>query len=172
MAIFKDRFASEDLLQLFVFCAFPIHVWAIVNVLRDVPSWALYLRTSELIGTVAYNLTFALFETLIILVPFVVLGMLIPKRWVSEYFVPWVGVITVGGAIAAISFQNAITSYSPKKLLVAAIITALGVSTILVIRFPKIRNIVRQVGKRLIILSLLYLFLDLIGVVIVVVRNL
>lgn len=171
MAIYKGRFRREDLILLFVYCAFPIHVWAIVNMLRDVPSWALYMRYWELISTVAYTLTFALFETLIVLIPLILLGMLIPRRWISSRFIPWVGVMLVEGTIAAIAFQITIMNHSPKRLLVITIALMLGISTILVIRFPKIGEILRSIAGRLVVLSFLYIFLDIVGLVIVIARN-
>ncbi len=171
MAIFKGRFSSDDLLHLFVFCAFPIHIWTFANMFRDVPSWALYMRYWELISTVAYTLAFALFETLIILLPLIVLGMLIPRRWVSSRFIPWAGVMLVEGTIAAIAFQIAIMNHSPKKYLVIGIGLMFGISSILVIRHPKIGEILRSIAKRLVVLSFLYIFLDVVGLVIVIARN-
>ena len=172
MAIFKGRFTSEDLLHLFVFCAFPIHVWTIVNMFRDVPSWTLYMRQWELISTVAYMLTFALLETLIILTPILILGFLLPKKWVSTVFVPWVGVMLVEGALAAIAFQFAIMQHSPKRNLIILTAIVLGISTVAVLRFPKIGEVLRSIAGRLTVLTFLYFFFDLVGLVIVIVRNL
>ena len=138
---------------------------------RDVPSWALYMRYWELISTVAYTLAFALFETLIILLPLIVLGMLIPRRWVSSRFIPWVGVMLVEGTIAAIAFQIAIMNHSPKKNLVIGIGLMLGISSVLVIRYPKIGELFRSIAKRLVVLSFLYIFLDVVGLMIVIARN-
>ena len=47
--------------------------------------------------------------------PLIVLGMIIPRRWVSSRFIPWVGLMLVEGTIAAIAFQFAIMNHSPKK---------------------------------------------------------
>ena len=172
MAIFRERFSSEDLLHLLVFCAFPIHVWTIVNMFRDVPSWALYMQQWELVSTIAYMLAFALFETLIILLPILVVGLILPKQWVSRVYVPWVGVMLVEGALAAIAFQFTIVQHSPKRNLIILIALVLGGSTLLLLRFPKIGEILRSVVGRLTVLTFLYIFVDLVGLVIVIARNL
>ena len=47
----------------------------------------------------------------------------------------------------------------------------LGISTVFVIRYPKIGEIIRSIAKRLVVLSFLYIFLDVVGLVIVIARN-
>lgn len=171
MAIFKGRFSRDDLILLFVYTAFPIHVWTIVNMLKDVPSWALYMRYWELVSTVAYTLAFALFETLIVFTPIILVGLILPKRWVRNVFVPWAGVMLVEGAIAAIIFQEFILTFGPKKMTLAVILLAMALSTVVVVWSQKLREIVRVVAQRFSILAFLYIFFDLIGLVIVIVRN-
>ena len=77
----------------------------------------------------------------------------------------------VEGTVAAIACQITIMNHSPKRLLVIAIALMLGISTILVIRFPKIGEILRSIAGRLVVLSFLYIFLDIVGLVIVIARN-
>lgn len=171
MAIFKERYSRDDLILLFVYTAFPIHIWTIVNMLKDVPSWALYMRYWELVSTVAYTLVFALFETLVVFTPIILIGLVIPKRWVSKVFVPWAGVMLIEGAIAAIAFQEIIVTYGPKKMTLAVILLAMALSTVIVIWSQKLREIVRVVAQRFSILAFLYIFFDLVGLVIVIMRN-
>lgn len=172
MAIFKERFSREDLILLLVYTAFPIHVWTIVNMLTDVPSWALYMRTWELVGMVAYTLSFALFETILILFPVFLVGLILPKGWIDRVFVPWVGVMLLEGALVMIAFQVTIVNHSPKRLLVVMAALLLGLSTILVIKFPRIGEVLRSLAGRLAILTVVYIFLDVLGLLIVLVRNL
>lgn len=139
--------------------------------LTDVPSWALYMRNWELISTVAYTLAFALIESLIVITPFILLGLILPKKWVREGFIPWAGAMLVEGAIAAIAFQEVLRTSGPKKITVALILLALGLSSILVVWSGKLRKFIRIVGQRFSVLTFLYVFIDLIGLVIVVARN-
>lgn len=171
MAIFKDRFTREDLVVLLVYTAFPIHVWTIVNMLKDVPSWALYMRYGELLSTVSYTLVFALFETIIILFPIVLVGLIVPVRWLRELFVPWAGLMLFEGAFAAIAVQEVIVTHGPIKKALAIVLIVMAVSTVIVIWSERLKRLIRFVAERLAVLSLLYIFVDLIGLVIVVVRN-
>jgi hypothetical protein len=57
------------------------------------------------------------------------------------------------------------------KMTLAIILLAMAFSTIVVILSQKLREILRVVAQRIIILSFLYIFFDLIGLVIVIVRN-
>ena len=171
MAIFRDRINWNDLILLFVFTAFPIHVWTIINMLKDVPSWSLYMRIWELISTVAYTLTFALFETVIVITPFIIVGLLLPKRLTSRLYIPWASLMLVEGAIAAIVFQDVILTLGPKKLTLAIILSGMGISTILIFWSQRLREIVRVIGQRFAPLSFLYIFFVLIGLAIVIVRN-
>jgi hypothetical protein len=139
---------------------------------RDVPSWALYMRQWELVSTIAYMLTFALFETLIILLPILVVGLLLPKQWISKIYVAWVGLMLVEGTLAAIAFQFTIMQHSPKRNLILLTVLMLGGSTLLLLRFPKIGEILRSLVGRLSVLTFLYIFFDLVGLVIVIARNL
>ena len=57
MGIFKSRkVSSADLSLAFGAIAFPIHVWAIINILIIFPAWLLRLSLWELAGAVGYPL--------------------------------------------------------------------------------------------------------------------
>ncbi len=139
--------------------------------LREVPSWVLYMSIWEVISTVAYTLTFALSETLILFLPVILLAMILPKRWTQEKFIPLSSVVLVELALMAIGLHYAIMLYKPKRLLLLSYACILGVTTYLVLRYPKIESIVRAVAERLMVLSFIYIFFDIIGLLIVLVRN-
>jgi hypothetical protein len=172
LATFKRRFTSQGLTQLFVYCAFPIHVWALINMFRDVPSWLLYMPSGDVVGSVAYTLTFALVETLIVLMVVLLVGMMVPRRWVVEKYVPLASVLLVELAVMAIVFQYFIIHHLPKRNLVIGYALLLALTTGIVLRFPKVGDVLRWVSERLVVLSFTYIFFDVLGLLIVVVRNL
>ena len=60
MATFRDRLPSRHYaLLLFAICAFPVHVWYIVNLLRELPARMYDLNVWDLVGMSAYVLVFA-----------------------------------------------------------------------------------------------------------------
>jgi hypothetical protein len=138
---------------------------------RDVPSWALYLRGGEIIGMVSYTLSFALFETLLALLIAIVVGMVVPKRWVVDRYVPLVSLWLVELAIMAIVFQHYIIAYLPKRAIVMAFAGILAVSSLILLRFPKVGDLFRWIADRLVILSFIYIFFDVLGVLVVILRN-
>ena len=171
MAIFKQRFASQEITQIFVYCAFPIHVWTIINMLRDVPSWAIYMRSGELISAVAYTLSFALFETLTVFLLVILIGLIVPKHWIKDKFVPMSSVLLIELALMAIVLQFFIKSYLPKRILLLSYTAIIGLSIIVVPKFPKIKVLVSSLAKRLSLLTFIYIFTDIIGLLIVIARN-
>lgn len=120
---------------------------------------------------VAYTLSFALFETLIVLLLVVLIGMIIPKRWVEDRYLPLTSVWLVELTIMAIVFQHHIVHHLPKRNLVIGYALILAVSTFVVLRFPKIGDVFRWVAERLVVLSFLYIFFDVLGLLVVILRN-
>jgi hypothetical protein len=171
LAIFKRRFTNQGLAQIFVYCAFPIHVWALLNMFKDVPSWVLYMPSGDVVGSIAYVLSFALFETLLILLVVLAVGFIIPKRWVVEKYVPLVSALLVELTIMAIVFQRSIIEHLPKRNLVIGFALILAASTLLVLRFPKVGSALSWVAERLLVLSFIYIFFDVLGVLVVILRN-
>jgi hypothetical protein len=64
--IFKRRGISrEDILLVFAACVLPVFIWSFYNLLNEVPAFVLRLSVTELIGTSAYVLAFALVESIL-----------------------------------------------------------------------------------------------------------
>jgi hypothetical protein len=171
LAIFKRRFTTQGLAQIFVYCAFPIHVWALLNMFKDVPSWVLYMPSGDVIGSVAYILSFAFFETLFVLLIVLSLGFIIPKKWVVEKYLPIVSTLLVELTVMAIIFQHFIVQHLPKRNLMIGFALILAASTLLVLRFPKVGSALSWVAERLLVLSFIYIFFDVLGVLVVILRN-
>ena len=106
MATFRNRFPSRrDTLLVLTACAFPIHLWSILSVLRLIPSWAQHNSTWDIIGIVAYTQVFALFETLLLLVCLLLIGAILPARWFRARFVASSGLIVWVAASWTALFQ-------------------------------------------------------------------
>jgi hypothetical protein len=138
---------------------------------HDVPSWLLYLRNWEVVSTVAYTLSFALFETLIVLLIILLIGLIVPKRFVMDKYLPLASLWLVELTIMAIVFQHYILHHLPKRNLVIGYALILAVSTLILLRFPKVGDVFRWVAERLVVLSFLYIFFDILGLLVVILRN-
>ena len=87
MAIFKSRSLSGgDLSLAFVAIAFPVHVWAIINILAIIPAWLLRTSLWELAGVISYPLVDAFLESGILWLVLVGLSFILPKPWLANKF--------------------------------------------------------------------------------------
>lgn len=192
MATFRlpFRYSKQDLWSLFLITAFPIHVWTIILVLRDL-SWVTE-RTNvwDAIGVGSYGLVFAFIESVVVFLILVLLGLLIPGKWREEKRLALLAVLFLVIASWAIAgqlyFLAGITlpgwiyrllaqSSHPLQVLYGGVLSLVLVTvlipTALVIQSGKAMRVVRGLIERLSLLTLIYLFLDFVGLVIVILRN-
>ena len=139
--------------------------------LQDVPAWVLYMPIVEILSTVAYVLSFALFETMIIFVPIVAIGLILPRRWSTAKYASLSSVLLLVATIVAVILQFSIRDGSPQRLLLIGILAIFGIAAIIAIRFPKIGDTLLAVAGRLTILTLLYVFFDVLGLLVIIARN-
>jgi hypothetical protein len=171
LAIFKKRYTAQELTQLFVLCAFPIHIWTIVNTLRDVPTWILYLNGWEVAGAFAYTLSFALFETVVLYIAILLLGMLVPERWRGDQYVPLASVYLLELSVMAGILQFFLVEGSALRGLILTCVIILFLTPFLIIKAKRLTGFVSAMAGRLSLLAYIYTFFDVVGLVIVIARN-
>ena len=173
MVTYKQRFSRQNLFALFVACAFPVHVWAIIGLLNQIPAWILRVNLWELTGMIGLTLMFTLLESLIVTVGVVVLAALIPGKWFTEKMVvlsAWFIWLTSIVSMIAHLQESLMRSFFGIVIVAAYLALILG-SYWLVRRFPKFEAGMKSFIERLAVLTALYLFLDVVGLVIVIIRN-
>ena len=185
------RYSKQGLWRLFLVCAFPTHVWTIILVLRDF-SW-LTERTNawDAVGVAAYGMIFALFEAGLLFATVVLLGFLLPKGWEEEKRISLLStailIISVWAILGQLYFlwgisvpegvMHALAGQAhPLRILYAAVFV-LVVPTVLpplylIFRSERARRFAGELFDRLALLTGLYLILDLLGLVIIITRNL
>jgi len=88
MGIFRDKWsAKSEYLQLFLVCAFPIHVWAYINLFNDMPAMVLEMGVWRILGVTAYVLVFALLESLLVFGLILLVSFILPERLFGVKFV-------------------------------------------------------------------------------------
>ncbi len=180
MAISKKRFQSRaDLLTLFAICAFPIHVWAIYRIIQEVPQWLLRLTIPQLIGVVGYVLMFTLLETIIVFLAVLLLFLILPSRWFDRgRLLPFAAIaLTLTTAFVVwltLTQENDLSRGQLVGTAVGVVVLAalLGLTYAWLHRSPTATRRVTALVERLVPLALLYVFLDILGVGLVLVRNL
>lgn len=184
------QYSKQGLWSLFLICAFPIHIWTIILALRDF-SWVSERTNSwDAIGVVSYGLMFAFIESVIVFLVFTLLGFLISKKWTEEQRITLLGSLVMIASLWAIAgylfFMLKVTIPGemiqfmaglkhPLRFLYAFGLGVVGISvavpTYMVMKSKKFLQGVRGLFERLSLLTLFYLFFDLVGFVIIIVRN-
>jgi len=155
---------------------FPVHVWSLINVTREVPAWILRLSISEMVGVMAYAQLYALLDTLLIFVPLLLLAVLLPATLFRNKFV------ATGTAVIFISSAWFIFLHLNGQIIEQrqiAVLAIWGVSYLLILaaafifirKNQKLETAIVSFVQRLSVLSVLYLIIDLLSLVVIVVRN-
>jgi len=171
-------------------CAFPLHAWTIILVLRDV-SWVT-IRTNawDALGVASYGLLFAFIESLLLFMVFALLGFLISRKWMEDRRIALLSVLFFMAALWAmmsqlyyllgISIPGWVNNFLAQSNHPVRIIYGVGIPLVvfsvllpayMVLRSDKFFRFMRELIDRLSLLTTFYLFLDFIGLVIVIVRN-
>lgn len=139
---------------------------------KNVSSWVLEMSVWDLVGAISYTLSFSLFETLVVFLPLVLLGHLIPKRWLGDKFVALSGAFVLEASFMAIAIHYDQKILLAKLNLLIIFLGVFSILTLLVYKFSKLKMAFGIIAERITFLALLYLFLDGLGLLIVLSRNL
>lgn len=178
MATLRERLPErQDLLLVFGVVAFPIFAWAILQSFRELPSWLLRLSLWDVIGVASYIQAFALVETMLAYVALLALLVILPARIVDGRHVLFAAVTVATASGAAVGIHYADETLRQWGWLgisaVSAGILALALSIfILAGRSQTAEEAIIGLSERLALLSLLYVGIGVVGVLIIVVRNL
>lgn len=96
---------KRDTFLLFVTCLILINVWSILNFLKVIPSFTLYLKVGEIISVGAYTLAFALIESIGVLLFLLVVIIILPKRLFGDKVLVKSATFIWGIALWALSFH-------------------------------------------------------------------
>lgn len=177
MAIFRNRLApTQDLVLAFAACAFPVFVWSILNVLREVPAWVLRLNVWDLIGMLAYTQAFALVESIMIFLAFTVLSIVLPTRILRDKFVAQTGMVVVLSSVWGILAHHDQQIIGPDHLMQLAFwfvvyLVSVGAFYVLVDRNERLEKLVCSLINRLAVVSFVYVGVGFLGVFVAILRN-
>lgn len=190
----KERWNKSNLLRLFLISAFPFHLWTLFLVLRDL-NWIAH-RTDiwDAIGVGAYAMMYALVESSFFFLLMAALYLSLPGSWGRDKSLAQSGVMALWiPLLAGIHQVYRYKEFTSPGFLVealfatghplrfgiigAAVLAAVIVGLViipsyLIIFKERARERIIEGLERITILSVLYLVLDVIGLVIIAVRNL
>lgn len=155
-------------ITVFLLTAFPIHLYSYYNSFREFPAWLARLNTGDLVTTVALTQLFTLLETIIIFVPLMLFLSILPKRVPYESVATLLLLLSSIWAVGAHLYIEALRGWGVLQYAIAGLIYLLMLAVVLWISLQRerVRQAITSVNERLIVLSGLYLLLDLLGLVI------
>ena len=185
MKIFNRKF-TNDLWGVFSTTVFCTYSWSMLIFFWDVPSFLLRYNTGEIISYLAYQFMFALLESTIVTIFVTVIGFIFPAKFLRNKFRATGTALVFAFAINAIYFKhildivNWVTDIlSIDTLITIQIVTGiwavclvvLPIGLVMASKRERVEKIVNQFVDRLSILVSIYLFLSLLGILLIIVRN-
>jgi hypothetical protein len=182
-------YSKQEVWTLFLICAFPLHVWALILFFWDFSWIEERSGTWNAIGVGAYALVIALVESVIVLLAALLLGFLIPKVWSPKVRVNLLALIillisvwAILGQIYFISAPNLTWLILPLAtfshplfmlylVLGGIILISLVIPIWFVLSSDKFRKGLDAVLERVSVLMVFYLLFDVIAIIIVAWRN-
>lgn len=183
-------YSKQGLWSLFLICAFPLHIWTLFMGFRDFDWVTARTNSWDAVGVVSYGLFFTFFESLFVFAIAIILGFLISRTWDEKKRIAVIGTLIIILSIWSVANQTyflQVMSPSEKIIefyintgrpLVALYTTALvlvSVSvvfpTFTILRSSKAEKVILEGFDRLSMLMVLYLFLDIVALIIILIRN-
>lgn len=185
-----QRYSKQGLWSLFLMCAFPIHLWTLILAFRDI-SWV-RARTNlwDALGVVSYGMVFAFIESVIVFGMAGLFGLLVSTKWNEERRVALLGILVLIMALWAVDGQAYFVwgSYVPAQALwyiaglehpfrflygtmLAVVFLTTAIPAWLLLKSDRFFQLVQGLMERLSLLTVFYLFFDIVGLMIVVIRN-
>lgn len=185
-----SKYNKQGLWLLFLMCVFPQHLWTLIFAFRDI-SW-LIARTNvwDAIGNTSYGMVYAFFESLMIFCVLVLVGFITPSRWEVNRRVAFLTlllfIISIWAMVSQLLYvwniwlplpmmQFIASTGRPLVMLyllsLAIVVPTVSLPVFAFVRRDKTLPSLLDFMDRLTTLSMLYLFFDGIGLIIVVIRN-
>jgi hypothetical protein len=173
----QGSFSRHELLCLFAAVVVPVHSWSVVQLLREVPAWILFLSGWRLFSIVAYTQAWALLESLAVLLGFLVLARLLPAHWFRDRM------LAQGSALVLVSSAWASAAHYGDSLLRSWGARGFGLVGVLYLvsivgtgwwmsKSPRLQKLSGSLAERLSVFLYLYVPLSVLSLSVVVVRNL
>ena len=183
------KFSSSEWLKLFLVLALPVHFWIVLVGFQDLAYIIGLSSTSGGIGFMSYLLLYALVDSLILWIIVAAVSLLTPKSWTPQFRFLWLSFLGFTITFATVIEQQALFDfYISSKALQAlswlsypvfalgAFIALFGLANwvfpkYVVQRSQPIQTRLYSIERALANLSFFYIFLDLLAIINIVVRN-
>jgi hypothetical protein len=184
----STRLSLAYYFKLLLIVTFPLHVWALIMVFRDLEFVSERTELWDGIGYAGYSLMFTLFESLILTLIVWLLTLLLPKKWTTQRTLSIAGSLFLILAIASIidmafhafnevrlskQYLHGLATYPALTyaFITGAIVVTMAAVVWVIVKSRRGEKLFAEIFDRVMLLSYFYLFLDVVGLVIVILRN-
>ena len=184
MTILRSRLPSrQDIFLVIAVTAVPIYLWALLNFLREVPGYILRADLSFIMAVLSYTLASCLIESMVITGIVIVLAMILPRKFLLDWFVPQAMILVLIPAfwVIPIHYQNRISTglQLPTPVYIALVflwlitfIISLVDLSIIIRRYTKVASGFRDFADRLTVLATVFIIIGVISLGNILIRNL
>lgn len=158
---------------------FMVFGWSMWGFFYKVPSFILHFKVGQILAVFAYMMGVALLESLLVTLGLGLLSLLLPVGWFKNGFVYKSFITVLTGAIALLWLENTIMAFNnklpPADLLLTAAGITLGAWVVLLLAFHYVKflqNPVLFITDRVGVMAYLYIPLGILGLIVVLIRNL
>jgi hypothetical protein len=173
--------SRQEALTVFSVILFVIFSWALYRTFWWVPSWLEYLSVWSILIIIAYVVAFALLESLVILALLTSLSLFLPRKIFKDQFILQGSTLSLLLGLGAFLIQRNVgviyrlqleqTLLYP-LLILGAVILLTFLTSLLFKRIQLLARFTQAVAERMTIFAYLYVPMGLIGLVVVIIRNL
>jgi hypothetical protein len=156
----------------FAICVFLVFSWSMLILFKKIQYWMLFLSTWELVGALAYALSFALLESVAIWSAWILASVLLPSRFLRERFVALGGGITLVSAIWVIADHLHLIRLLESRLWLVLCLGSLILVYLLIFHSRRLQTFLNSMAERLTVLLYLYVPAALVSLILVIIRNL
>jgi hypothetical protein len=141
------------------------------------PAWLLRFSIWELAGVISYPLVEALLESCIFWLGMLILSFVLPKNWLENKFVALSSILVWVMAAWAVLIQfiyGSILQWEWQQMVPGLLLVVFSFGFIywLVQRFGRFEGWIKKAAQGLAVLAYFYIFFDLLGLAVLIIRNL
>lgn len=179
MATFRSRLPSQrDVIRVSAVCVFLVFSWSILWFLQNVSGWLPYLSVWNTLSIFAYTQAFALLESLLVLMLLVGVAAVLPTPAFRSRFTAQAGAVvfslTFWVALFQLVFDAVLRGWTLAEFVLwfGLALVSVALACVLAYRVRRIEMVIIALAERLTVFLYCYVPLGLVGLIVVIGRNL
>jgi hypothetical protein len=172
--------SKSEITPVFSTIVFVFFSWSLYRMFWQVPSWLYYLNVWDVLILAAYVVSFALFESLVVLVFLLFLAFILPAKYLKDNFITQGSWFIFLLGVSAVALQRKIGVIYKLEIwqIIVYPVIALIVLIILTVaaayifkRYSRIARLVTNLADRMTVFAYIYVPIGLLGLAVVIWRN-